>query len=91
MKKGLAIIAILLMLFAVLSPLTAKGADEKKDQLTVGVVIPYQIGWFAAFHQGFSLVAEAENVKLVWQFHEYSPDKEANASKPVGIGVDAST
>ncbi|MDD5077209.1 MAG: sugar ABC transporter substrate-binding protein [Sphaerochaetaceae bacterium] len=92
MRKRVGVFAIVMIIcmFVTLLPVAAQGGAEKKEQLTIGVVIPYQIGWFAAFHQGFSVVAENENVKLVWQFHEYSPDKETTAIQNlITMGVDA--
>ncbi|MHB1375890.1 MAG: sugar ABC transporter substrate-binding protein [Candidatus Humimicrobiaceae bacterium] len=59
-------------------------------QLTIGVVIPYEIGWFAAFKQGFEVVAKEENVKLVWQYHNYKAEDETKAVQNlITMGVDA--
>ena len=91
MKKrvGVMLLVMILGLFITLAPVAAQGGAEE-DQLTIGVVIPYQIGWFAGFHQGFSTVAEAENVKIIWQFHEYRPDEETKAIQNlISMGVDA--
>ena len=90
MKKKLGLVFVLLVVFAVLvSPVYARGAAER-EELTIGVVIPYEIGWFAAFHEGFKLVAEQENVRLVWQYHEYRPDEETRAIENlIAMGVDA--
>ena len=52
MKKrvGVMLFVMILGLFITLAPVAAQGGAEK-DQLTIGVVIPYQIGWFAAVVQ----------------------------------------
>ena len=39
-----AIVMIFCMLLALL-PVAAQGRAEKKEQMTIGVVIPYQLGW----------------------------------------------
>jgi ABC-type sugar transport system substrate-binding protein len=67
----------------------AADAREAK-QLTVGVVIPYEVGWFGAFKQGFDLVANEEGVKVVWQYHNYKADQETAAVQNlITLGVDA--
>jgi len=58
-------------------------------QLTIGVVIPYEIGWFSAFKKGYEVVAKEENVKLVWQYHNYKADQETTAVQNlITMGVD---
>ena len=87
MKKVL----LLLLCVLVVSSLFAGGAGEKeKDkELTVGYVIPYEIGWFAAFVQGFELVAAAEGVKTVRLHHNYSGAEENTAIQNIiTMGVD---
>jgi ABC-type sugar transport system substrate-binding protein len=70
------------------APLTAETKEAK--QLTVGVVIPYEVGWFGAFKQGFDLVANEEGVKVVWQYHNYKADQETAAVQNlITLGVDA--
>ncbi len=92
--KKLSVLLVLLMvaLFAA-APVFAGGAGEKGksvEGMTLGVVLPYEIGWFTAFHEGFELVAEREGVKLNWQYHEYAADKETNAIQNlITVGVDA--
>ena len=67
---------------------TTAAAEAK--QLTIGVVIPYEIGWFAAFKQGFEVIAKEENVKLVWQYHNYKAEDETKAVQNlITLGVDA--
>lgn len=57
---------------------------------TVGVVIPYEIGWFTAFHKGFEQIANKEGVKIVWQYHNYKADEETKAIQNlITLGVDA--
>ena len=69
------------------APLTLEAKETK--QLTVGVVIPYEVGWFGAFKQGFDLVANKEGVKLVWQYHNYKADQETAAVQNlITLGVD---
>ncbi len=88
MKKVLVMFFVVLLLVSV--PLFSRGAAEQRDQLTLGVVIPYEIGWFSAFHDGFALVAEQENVRIIWQYHEYRPDEETKAIQNlITLGVDA--
>jgi ABC-type sugar transport system substrate-binding protein len=69
----------------------AGGGQEKSVKgMTVGVVLPYEIGWFTAFHEGFELVAEREGVKLNWQYHNYNPAEEPTAIQNlITVGVDA--
>ena len=83
---------VILLAFAVVAlPLFAGGQGEAKEkQLTVGVVIPYEIGWFTAFHQGFEKIADKEGVKIVWGYHNYNADEETKAvQNMITLGVDA--
>jgi ribose transport system substrate-binding protein len=90
MRKLSIALIILLALAVVGMPLFAAGQGETKGkQLTVGVVIPYEIGWFTAFHQGFQLIADRENVKVVWGYHNYKADEETKAVQDmITLGVD---
>lgn len=93
MKRLLAILSVLAVLVMVGSPLFASGASEtagaKKD-ITIGVVIPYEIGWFAAYHKGYQQIAEKNNVKIVWAYHNYEAAKETTAVQNlISQGVDA--
>jgi ribose transport system substrate-binding protein len=90
MRKRVFVFVVALILGLVLTfPVFAQGSQED-DQMRIGVVIPYEIGWFAAFHDGFALVAEEENVEIVWQYHNYSPDEETKAIQNlITMGVDA--
>jgi ABC-type sugar transport system substrate-binding protein len=57
---------------------------------TVGVVIPYEIGWFTGFHRGFEIVANNQGDKLVFAYHNYQADKETEAVQNlIAQGVDA--
>jgi len=57
---------------------------------TVGVVIPYEIGWFTGFHNGFQIVANNQGDKLVFAYHNYQADKETEAVQNlIAQGVDA--
>ena len=63
---------------------------QKQKQWTVGVVIPYEIGWFAGFHAGFQTVTDAQNVKVIFGYHGYQADKETEAVQNlIAQGVDA--
>lgn len=85
MKK----ILMLLLCIMIVSSLFAGGAKEEEKELTVGYVIPYEIGWFAAFVQGFELVAAAEGVKTVRLHHNYSGAEENTAIQNIiTMGVD---
>jgi ABC-type sugar transport system substrate-binding protein len=90
MRKLSIALIILLALAVVGMPLFAGGQGEGKEkQLTVGVVIPYEIGWFTAFHQGFQVIADRENVKVVWGYHNYKADEETKAVQDmITLGVD---
>ncbi len=78
---GLAILMVLPMMVAV--PVFAKGH-------TIGVVIPYEIGWFAAYHRGYQIVADAQGDKLVFAYHNYKADQETQAVQNlIAQGVDA--
>jgi simple sugar transport system substrate-binding protein len=91
MRKLFIGLSILLALTLVGLPVFAAGQGEAKDrQLTVGVVIPYEIGWFTAFHQGFEKIADKEGVKIVWGYHNYNADEETKAvQNMITLGVDA--
>ena len=83
-------LAVLLAVAVIGVPVFAGGKGEKKDQLTVGVVIPYEIGWFSAFHDGFQKIADREGVKIVWGYHNYNADEETKAvQNMITLGVDA--
>jgi ABC-type sugar transport system substrate-binding protein len=82
-------ILFLVLIFLLATTLFAGGQPEKAKELTVGYVIPYEIGWFAAFVQGFELVAEAEGVKTVRLHHNYNPAEENTAVQNlITMGVD---
>lgn len=87
MKKVFLLFTITAVLVLLASPVFAESKD--KGELTVGVVIPYEIGWFSAFHAGFELVAEAAGVKVNWQYNNYNPDDETTAVQNlITLGVD---
>lgn len=77
MKKVFFALSILAALVLFVSPAIAGERDD--GQLTVGVCIPYEIGWFGAFHDGFQMIADREGVEVVWAYNEYQPDKETEA------------
>lgn len=84
MSKTLLMVVIVGLVFAMNIPAVSS------KQLTIGVVIPYEVGWFGAFKQGFELVAKQEGVKLAWQYHGYRADQETTAIQNfVTMGVDA--
>jgi ribose transport system substrate-binding protein len=90
MRKLTIGLVLLLALAVVGLPVFAGGQGEKEKQLTVGVVIPYEIGWFTAFHQGFEKIADKEGVKIVWGYHNYNADEETKAVQNIiTLGVDA--
>ncbi len=84
MKKRILVGLIALMALALFAPAVfAKG-------WTVGVVIPYEIGWFTGFHNGFQIIANAQGDKLVFAYHNYQADKETEAVQNlIAQGVDA--
>ncbi|NPV54473.1 MAG: sugar ABC transporter substrate-binding protein [Firmicutes bacterium] len=83
-SKTLLMVMIIGLIFTISIPAVSS------KQLTIGVVIPYEIGWFGAFKQGFELVAKQEGVKLVWQYHGYKPDQETTAIQNlITMAVDA--
>jgi len=87
MKKVL--IALIVVLAMAALPVFAGGGPEGEKELTVGVVIPYEIGWFTAFHEGFQQIADREGVKVVWAYNEYQADKETEAIQNlITLGVD---
>jgi ABC-type sugar transport system substrate-binding protein len=90
MKKRilLAVVALALVAFIAM-PVFAGGGGEKKAY-TIGVVIPYEIGWFTGFHNGFALVAEKAGAKIVWAYHNYKAEDETKAVQNLlAQGVDA--
>jgi ABC-type sugar transport system substrate-binding protein len=83
MRKTMVAALILAVFVSVGAPLFAEGH-------TIGVVIPYEIGWFTSFHRGFEVVANAQGDKLVFAYHNYQADKETEAVQNlISQGVDA--
>ena len=90
-KRVFILMAVVLALVVLALPLVGAEKAKKKGekQLTVGVVIPYEIGWFTAFHQGFEVIAKTEGVKVVWQYNNYKADDEVKAVQNlITLGVD---
>ncbi len=87
MKKILLLLTVIAVLTVFASPVFA--ADRGKEELTIGVVIPYEIGWFTAFHEGFELVATLEGAKVNWQYNNYKAEDETKAVQNlITLGVD---
>lgn len=87
MKKVLLLLTIIAVLTVFASPVFA--SDRGKEELTIGVVIPYEIGWFTAFHEGFELVATLEGAKVNWQYNNYKAEDETKAVQNlITLGVD---
>jgi len=83
------ILLLLVCLMMVGTSVFAAAEAEAEKKLTVGYVIPYEIGWFAAFVQGFELVAESEGVKTTRLHHNYNPAEENTAVQNlITLGVD---
>lgn len=90
MKRMSVMLVLLAVLALAAAPLFGAGQGEKDEEMTVGVVLPYEIGWFTAFHNGFELVADQEGVDINWQYHEYKADEETKAVQNlITVGVDA--
>lgn len=86
MKRTFVVLTAFILAFAMIVP----GAFAQAKQKTIGVVIPYEIGWFASFHAGFQTVADAQGVKVVFAYHNYQADKETEAVQNlITQGVDA--
>ena len=80
---------VVLAVFAASRPPSSPPPRSTKD-LTIGVVIPYEIGWFTAYHKGYEVVANKLGVKLVFAYHNYKADKEVKAIQNlITQGVDA--
>ncbi len=91
MKKVCMLFAVLAIVALIAAPVFAGGTAEKKTTkaLTVGVCIPYEIGWFTAFHKGFDVVAKAEGVTVKWVYNNYKADDETKAIQNlISLGVD---
>jgi len=92
-RKGLLVLLVglmVIMMFAATFLYAEKEGKKEAKQLTIGVVIPYEIGWFTAYHKGYEVVAKKEGVKLVWQYHNYKADEETKAiQNMITMGVDA--
>ncbi len=87
MKKVLLLLIVIAVLTVFASPVFA--SDRDKEELTIGVVIPYEIGWFTAFHEGFELVATLEGAKVNWQYNNYKAEDETKAVQNlITLGVD---
>lgn len=90
MKRMSVMLVLLAVLALAAAPLFGAAQAEKEETMTVGVVIPYEIGWFSAFHDGFALVAEQEGVEINWQYHNYNANEETTAIQNlITVGVDA--
>ena len=88
MRKFLVLLITVVVLSAFAFAVFASG-EKPKEELTIGVVIPYEIGWFTAFHQGFELIATAEGAKVNWQYNNYKADEETKAVQNlITLGVD---
>ncbi len=88
-RRFLVVFVAVVMLFAISVPLLY-GEKKEEKQITIGVVIPYEIGWFTAYHQGYEVVASQKGVKIVWQYHNYKADEETKAIQNlITLGVDA--
>lgn len=86
-KKPLVTAVVLITLVPLAFPLV--GAEKANKQMTIGVVIPHETGWFAAFKKGFEVVANAENVKILWQYSNHKFDDETKAVQNlITLGVD---
>jgi ABC-type sugar transport system substrate-binding protein len=80
----------ILIALVIMAVLVSAGAPLFAEGHTVGVVIPYEIGWFTAFHRGFEIVANNQGDKLVFAYHNYQADKETEAVQNlIAQGVDA--
>ncbi len=90
MRKILLVLIVVVVLAVSTILVFASGEGEKKEEeLNIGVVIPYEIGWFTAFHQGFELVADAEGANVNWQYNNYKADEETKAVQNlITLGVD---
>jgi len=87
MKKVVFVLLVAFMLSVFVIPV---GSGMAAEDITIGVVIPYEIGWFSAFREGFEMIAEKENVNVMWQYHNYRADEETTAIQNLIImGVDA--
>src|SRR5271169_6005005 len=84
MKKKALLGLFVLMVMALVTPAVFANGH------TIGVVIPYEIGWFTGFHNGFQIVANNQGDKLVFAYHNYKADKETEAVQNlIAQGVDA--
>ena len=89
MRKLFAAFVVLAIFAAFATPAFASGQKAQKE-LTIGVVIPYEIGWFTAYHKGYEVVANKLGVKLVFAYHNYKADEEVKAIQNlITQGVDA--
>lgn len=88
--KKLFVISLSLCVIAALA-FSAFGAEKKPlDQMTIGYVMPYNIGWFAYFGDAFDLIAKSNGIKTVRMLSDWQPDKEAKAVQDlISMGVDA--
>lgn len=84
--KGLFILLAVAMLVAVAGP----AVFSASKQYTVGVVLPYEAGWFGFFKQAYEMVAKEQGFKVTFQFHQYNPSNETTAVQNlITMGVDA--
>ena len=89
MKKVFFIASVVVVLVLIAAPVFASGDNEDEGK-TIGVVIPYEIGWFTAFHEGFQKIADRNGYEVVFAYNNYAAEDEAEAIQNlITQGVDA--
>ncbi|MFW6138804.1 MAG: sugar ABC transporter substrate-binding protein [Spirochaetota bacterium] len=69
-----------------------KEAEKEKpvSEMEIGYVVPYEIGWYKYYIQGFELVCEKNGVETVRLHNQYKPKMELDAVQDlITRGVDA--
>jgi len=82
--RSKALCFVLFVIFVMVSFSVAfanKGDDSGKsvEDMEIGYVIPYEIGWYTYFVQGFELVAEDHGIKTTRLHNQYNPQEELTA------------
>jgi ribose transport system substrate-binding protein len=93
-KKWFIVLTVAVLLTASLSAAFAskeKQIEEKPvSEMEIGYVIPYEIGWYKFYVQGFEMVCDQYGVERVRLHNQYNPKMELDAVQDlITRGVDA--
>ena len=80
-SKVLCLVLFVIFVTVAFSAAFANKGDEEKsmEDMEIGYVIPYEIGWYTYFVQGFELVCEDHGIKTTRLHNQYNPQEELTA------------